>query len=94
MSDSGPETHDDDAGQVPVAPAPQLLRVRRHPRYLPFIITGAAVGVLVAVVSGLSGQAPQSTGRGALVGYLALLLGLLGGVVGAATAVLLDRRRS
>jgi hypothetical protein len=74
-------------------PGPRRLPVRRAPRYGAFLVTGAVVGVVIAVVSGLSGPSDPSVGRGALVGYLAMALGLLGGLVGGAVAVVLDRVR-
>jgi hypothetical protein len=73
--------------------APRRLRVRRAPRYPVFLGTGAAVGVLVAVVAGLSGAATGETSRGELVGYLAIGFGLVGGLLGGLVAVVLDRGR-
>ena len=77
--------------------APRRLPVRRSPRYGAFLVTGAGVGVLLAVVLALSGSADADTGRGQLLGYLALLLGLLGGVLGGLAAVCVEwkaRRRN
>ncbi|HEX3002851.1 MAG TPA: hypothetical protein VHO27_01460 [Angustibacter sp.] len=77
----------------PQSPAsePRRVPVRRHPRYSAFLLTGGVVGVVVAVVAGLAGSAGQS--RGALIGYLAVLLGLLGALLGGVVALVLDRRR-
>jgi hypothetical protein len=71
-------------------PGRDRLRVRRSPRYGRFLLTGAAVGVLVALGLSLTGPVEAGSSRGALVGYLALLLGLLGGVLGGLTAVVLE----
>ena len=72
---------------------PRRLPVRRAPKYGAFLITGAAVGVLVAVVAALAGPSDPGVSRGPLLGYLAVLLGLLGGLIGGGVALLLDRRR-
>lgn len=69
------------------------LRVRRAPRYPVFLVTGTVVGVVTALVAGLSGPTPTSMGRGPLVGYLSVALGLFGALLGAIVALLLDRRR-
>ena len=58
-----------------------------------FLGTGAVLGVLAAVVLGLAGSGDADHGRGSVVGYLALLLGLLGALLGGVVAVVLDRRR-
>jgi hypothetical protein len=66
-------------------------RVRR-PRYVPFLLTGALVGLLATVVLGLSaGEAVGSTRR--LMLYLGILLGGVGTLAGGAVAVWLERDR-
>jgi hypothetical protein len=78
------------------APAPRVtrqVRVRRAPRYGAFLGTGAVVGLLAALVGGLTGPGDPSVGRGPLVGYLALSLGLLGALLGGGVAVLIERFR-
>lgn len=68
-------------------------RRRREPRYALFLATGAAVGVLAAVVAVLV-LAPSGTYSGPTVlGYLAVSLGLLGALLGGLAAVLLSARR-
>lgn len=77
------------------APEPGRIRqgrVRRRPRYGAFLVTGALVGVVAALGSGLTGPVNPAIGRGPLIGYLGIILGMLGGLVGGAIAVLLDRR--
>ena len=74
----------------------QRLRVRRAPRYEVFLGTGALLGLLVAVVAGSIGPVDPQTGRAKLIGYLAMALALLGGLLGGLVAVTLERfsRRS
>ena len=85
-----------DAGPPATAGQVRTARVRRAPRYGVFLGTGAALGVLVALVSGLTGPVDAQSSRAQLVGYLAMGLGLLGGLLGGAAAVLVERfgRRS
>lgn len=65
---------------------------RRTPRYPAFLLTGAAVGVLAAVVLVL-GPGADVADRARLLSYLAALLGGLGALAGGVVAVLLEGRR-
>ena len=80
----------------PAAGPVRRLRVRRSPRYEIFIGTGALLGLLIALVVGNTGPVDPQTGRAKLIGYLAMGLMLLGGLVGGVVAVALERfsRRS
>lgn len=79
----------------------QLQRVRRAPRYRPFVLTGAVVGLLVAalVIALHSGPTGTSTGgvdagrysQRQLFLYLGLGLAVLGGLLGGAVALLVER---
>jgi hypothetical protein len=71
------------------------VRLRRAPRYGPFIATGVVVGVLLGVVVALVGGSARADGlsAGSLVRYFAAIFGLLGAVAGAAAALLVERRR-
>lgn len=66
-------------------------RVRRAPRYEAFIGAGIALGLLIALVSGLTGPADESMGRGKLVGYLMIAFGMLGAMLGGLVAVGIER---
>jgi MFS family permease len=81
-----------DPAQGPV----RRLRVRRAPRYKVFLATGALIGLVVALVTGSAGPVDPQTGRAKLIGYLAMGLILLGGLLGGLVAVALERfsRRS
>ena len=88
MSEQTPARPDRPEGAVEV-------RLRRAPRYGPFILTGVVVGVVlgavVALVGGSSGADGLSTGS--RVRYFAAILGLLGAVAGAVAALVVERRR-
>ena len=68
----------------------QQVRIRRTPKFLPFLITGAVIGVIVAVILGLSIPADAKTPE-PIVTYLIGYLGAIGAVVGIVTAVVADR---
>jgi membrane associated rhomboid family serine protease len=68
----------------------EQVRIRRTPKFLPFLITGAVIGVIVAVILGLSIPADSKTPE-PIVTYLIGYLGALGAVVGIVTAVIVDR---
>jgi hypothetical protein len=81
------------AATQPAAPEPRQVRLRRAPRYRAFVLTGVMAGVLVAlVVSRLTADAPEFS-SGSILGYLAVILGLIGGVLGAGVAILVERPR-
>ncbi len=65
---------------------------RRNPRYPAFLLTGAVIGVLTAVVLVL-GPGSGVDDRTRLLAYLVALLGGLGALAGGVVAVLLEGRR-
>ena len=89
--EQGGERAGEPAGQ-PALPTPDL-RLRRAPRYRAFVITGAALAVLVAAVSTVVLPVTGKYSAGSVFGYLAISLGLFGGLLGAAVAVLVERPR-
>jgi hypothetical protein len=78
-------------GSGAAAAQPGLRRVHRSPRYGAFLVTGALVGVFLAVVSGLLGTGDGSMSGPRLIGYLAVIFGLLGGLLGGGVAVVIER---
>lgn len=83
----------------PVAgPTPEQLvaavhaRRRSAPRYRVFVGLGVLAGVVAAVVLTSFSSGDGGYGAGSVLGYTALLLALVGGLLGGAVAVLLDRR--
>jgi hypothetical protein len=70
--------------------------IRRAPKYAPFVLTGAIIGLLIGGAFAVLGPDDTSTsfsGRTAL-GYLGAIGIVLGGIIGAGVAVLIERRRS
>ncbi|MCY0905564.1 hypothetical protein [Arthrobacter sp. H14-L1] len=73
--------------------APELRRatVRRAPKFVPFLIAGALVGILAAAIVALAGPGSASFDRTTVFGFFAVLLALPGVALGAVVALLLDR---
>ena len=81
------------ADQVGAEPQVRYGRKRRAPRYGSFVVTGALVGVLLGLGLSLTRPATGQFSQNSVIGYVAATLGLLGALLGAGVAVLLDRRR-
>ena len=71
---------------VPVA------RVRRAPRVMPFLATGALLGALLGLVISLDGGDGGNYTASSATGYLVVLCGALGTLLGGVAFVLADRR--
>jgi hypothetical protein len=73
-------------------PERREVTVRRAPKYVPFLILGGLVGVAVAaaVAYGLPGD--EGFDRGSVFGFFLVMFGAGGAILGAVTALLLDRR--
>lgn len=101
-----PETAHPETAHQPVpesepAPARRMqetleVRVRRSPKYAPFILVGILAGFIVAgVLSLLPVDTSQLSGdfsRGQAAGILMAVLGIVGGFAGAIIVLILDRR--
>lgn len=72
---------------------PQQFAFRRAPRYGAFILTGAVLGVLVAAVLSVAFPNNGDFSARALFGYLAVILALILGLVGALVAIFVERPR-
>jgi membrane associated rhomboid family serine protease len=68
----------------------EQVRIRRTPKFLPFLITGAVIGVVIAVILGLLIPADSKTAE-PIVTYLIGYLGALGAALGIVAAVVADR---
>lgn len=79
----------DDAAVVEITRGEAV--VRRSPRYLRFLLTGAVVGILVALVLTVTFPANDEFSSGQVFGFLLLLCGIIGMTLGAVVALILDR---
>lgn len=68
------------------------ITVRRAPKYVPFLILGGLVGVAVAAVTAYGLPGDESFDRGSVFGFFLVMFGAGGAILGAVTALLLDRR--
>ena len=68
------------------------ITVRRAPKYVPFLILGGLVGVVVAAVIAYGLPGDESFDRGSVFGFFLVMFGAGGAILGAVTALLLDRR--
>lgn len=66
--------------------------VRRAPKYVPFLILGALVGVAAAAVAAYAVPANPSFDAGAAFGFFMVWFAGGGAILGAILALILDRR--
>ena len=66
--------------------------VRRAPKSVPFLILGGLVGAAVAAVVAYGLPGDESFDRGSVFGFFLVMFGAGGAILGAVTALLLDRR--
>lgn len=76
-------------------PAATRVLLRRAPRYRAFVLTGALVGLLAALVISYGGLFPLAAGASSdtVFTYFGLAFALVGGLLGAGAAILAERRR-
>jgi hypothetical protein len=72
---------------------PVRYQLRRAPKYLPFGVTGALLGVLAGLALALSNPVSGDYSERTIIGYFAAILGLVGALAGLGVAVLIERRR-
>ncbi len=65
----------------------------RQPNFPAFLWTGGILGLLAGALVSVFGSASTEYGLGPEVGYMGVLFGALGLLLGGVLAVLLDRRR-
>ncbi|WP_350005303.1 hypothetical protein [Pseudarthrobacter sp. WHRI 8279] len=68
------------------------VNVRRAPKYVPFLILGALVGIAAAAVVAYAVPANPSFDAGAVFGFFLVLFAGGGAILGAVLALVLDRR--
>lgn len=72
-------------------PQRRSVRVRRSPKIGTFLLIGAVLGVLVAVVAVNVTPADATISTPQAIGFLALLLAPIGAALGAVVALIVDR---
>lgn len=70
----------------------EAVELRRAPKYRPFLITGAALGLVLALFLFLASGQLQTTDALSVLGILILALTLVGAFAGVISAYLVDRR--
>jgi len=68
----------------------QDVKIRRSPKYLPFLITGGVIGAIIGTILGLSIPEEQRTAE-PVITYLIAYLGGIGVVAGIVAALVVDR---
>ena len=67
------------------------ITVRRAPKYVPFLILGGIVGIIVAAVIAYAVPGDESYDPNSVFGFFMVLCGAGGVILGAIVALLLDR---
>jgi H+/Cl- antiporter ClcA len=68
----------------------ESVKIRRAPKFLPFLLSGAILGIVVALILGATIPAEQRTNE-PIVTYLIAYLGAIGAAVGIVAALIFDR---
>lgn len=68
------------------------LVIRRAPKFVPFLIAGGIVGIIVAAIMALAAPGGAEYDRSSVFGFLTVLLAIPGVGLGAVVALVLDRR--
>ena len=72
-------------------PERREVTVRRAPKYVPFLILGGLLGVAVAAIIAYAPPGDASYDRASVFGFFMVLCAAGGVILGAATALVLDR---
>src|SRR4051794_19140620 len=97
-----PDADASDPSETVVEDHMQRVRVRRAPKFSVFVIVGAALGLLTALIltfsyDGTVNQSPNTGmvySSGQVFGFLALICAAVGIAIFATIAIILDRRSS
>ena len=65
--------------------------VRRAPKYVPFLVLGALVGVVAAAVAAYAVPGDATFDPGAVFGFFLIMFAAGGAILGAVLALVLDR---
>ncbi|MGY3564366.1 hypothetical protein [Sinomonas sp. RB5] len=72
-------------------PSQRQISVRRAPKYVPFLVAGGVLGVIVAAITSYAEPAPQNYTQGSVFGYFLVLFAAGGVLLGGLAALVLDR---
>lgn len=72
-------------------PSQRQISVRRAPKYVPFLVAGGVLGVIVAAITSYAEPAPQNYTQGSVFGYFLVLFAAGGVLLGGLVALVLDR---
>jgi presenilin-like A22 family membrane protease len=85
---------EEQADPSPDGARPVQVRLRRAPKYRAFVVTGAILGFLVgAVTAAVLGDPESRFAPSTVTGYVGAIGLLVGGLLGAILAVLVERPR-
>lgn len=76
---------------TPVAPERRSVTVRRAPRYVPFLILGGLLGVVVAAVIAYGLPGDEGYDANSVFGFFLTFCAAGGAILGAVVALVLDR---
>lgn len=68
----------------------EQVKIRRSPKFFPFLLTGGILGLIVAFVLNAM-ITPEARSAASILGYLVAFSVAIGGGLGIAVAVILDR---
>lgn len=69
----------------------ETMRIRRAPKLLTFLVSGAVIGAVAGIVMGVLGPGALQYTRGAIVGFFLVLGVVVGAGLGAVLGLVLDR---
>lgn len=89
-ADAAPTARTVDA--QPDAPAVREVTVRRAPKFVPFMLLGALLGFLAALVLAYTGPVDPTLTRESILGFFTVAFALPGVLLAALLVLLIDRR--
>jgi hypothetical protein len=80
------------APAAPAAPAYREVTIRRAPKFVPFMLLGAFLGFLVALVVAYTGPEDPTLTRASILGFFTVAFALPGLLLAALLVLVVDRR--
>jgi hypothetical protein len=79
-------------GQAPAGPAYREVTIRRAPKFVPFMVLGAFLGFLAALVVAYTGPEDPTLTRESILGFFTVAFALPGLLLAALLVLVVDRR--